>query len=466
MALIDENGNINYLEAISLLSSLHCQTAQVLLRSRFIESTNIPTLQISKESFNIIINPNFVKEHCTRSEHLALLICHELFHILFGQVCFLDREDGIEEQKIKGIALDTIINVFLYYFFNKEERFVDFLTNFYEEDIFPQNLLRPDSNPSKMPLSIARFYQDLYTSLEGCSADLYEKLKNSFSSIDNPIILIGNHTGEEKDKKIEDSVIGQYMSGFIDEVEKVVEKLTPENEEWEDDKETQLEKIAGFRNLLKKFIKNFRKNIKNKEEIENAMRKLGTPNASSKLAGLINKSVLGETSRSVIFSPYDKRSISAMLLKIPRPFHKKKNLPKQSEMTKCTIYIDVSGSVNDYIPVFMGVVKACEDKIGDIYLFSNKVEKIEKSDFISGKYKTTGGTDDCWLEHIIENKIKKALIFTDGYFDFTEKNISRLTKDVELIFALVGVGTFHSFFDPIKKNIKGFVDIKDKVMRR
>jgi hypothetical protein len=74
------------------------------------------------------------------------------------------------------------------------------------------------------------------------------------------------------------------------------------------------------------------------------------------------------------------------------------------------IYLDLSGSVTEYLPRIM------KKEIQLIFGFSNIVEDHTLNQLRRGEIKTTGGTDfNCIARHLLENKYKKCVIITDGY---------------------------------------------------
>ena len=99
------------------------------------------------------------------------------------------------------------------------------------------------------------------------------------------------------------------------------------------------------------------------------------------------------------------------------PLLYKHTIPMPKSITRAHIYIDVSGSMNGYITAISNAVLSCEHYIKEnIFLFSTVVEQININTFRKGTYKTTQGTDFAIVaEHIHTNKIRSALIITDGF---------------------------------------------------
>jgi len=86
------------------------------------------------------------------------------------------------------------------------------------------------------------------------------------------------------------------------------------------------------------------------------------------------------------------------------------------------IYLDVSGSVNEYLPKIIGILKGFEKKLESIFLFSNKVVEVSFSSLLKGKIETTGGTDfDCVASSICQRNLDKAVVITDGYASLSKE---------------------------------------------
>ena len=97
------------------------------------------------------------------------------------------------------------------------------------------------------------------------------------------------------------------------------------------------------------------------------------------------------------------------------------------------IYLDVSGSVNDYLPNIIGVLSKLKNSVTSLFLFSNIVVETTMEDLIKGKIRTSYGTDfNCIAHSIIERRFEKAIIITDGYADMSEE-LSKQLKTIGLV---------------------------------
>jgi hypothetical protein len=103
------------------------------------------------------------------------------------------------------------------------------------------------------------------------------------------------------------------------------------------------------------------------------------------------------------------------------------------------VYLDVSGSVDQYLPRILGVLKNLQDEIQSVFLFSNQVVEIGFKALQRGQLRSTGGTDfNCIAQSILERKFDKAVIVTDGYASMNpglqQKLSERKLKTLTILF--------------------------------
>jgi len=96
------------------------------------------------------------------------------------------------------------------------------------------------------------------------------------------------------------------------------------------------------------------------------------------------------------------------------------------------VYLDVSGSVMEDLPVIIGLLKRLKKNIQTIFCFSNKVVEKSLSDLIQGNIDTTGGTDfDCIVEHAVKNEYSKVILFTDGWASISAENQTLAKRNIK-----------------------------------
>jgi len=84
---------------------------------------------------------------------------------------------------------------------------------------------------------------------------------------------------------------------------------------------------------------------------------------------------------------------------------------------RARVYLDVSGSMNPYVPLLYGALVALRTYVEpEVLLFSTKVVPIAMADLTKGHVTTTGGTDiTCVFDHVLKGGVARALVITDGY---------------------------------------------------
>ena len=114
------------------------------------------------------------------------------------------------------------------------------------------------------------------------------------------------------------------------------------------------------------------------------------------------------------------------------------------------VYLDVSGSVNEHLPRIAGLLRGLERDLVTIYLFSNQVVEVPFRTLLAGQVQTTYGTDfDCIAESILEKRLDKAIVMTDGYASLSENNQEALhERHVRLLTILFGGKTDCPEFEP------------------
>jgi hypothetical protein len=81
------------------------------------------------------------------------------------------------------------------------------------------------------------------------------------------------------------------------------------------------------------------------------------------------------------------------------------------------VYLDVSGSMEQVKSALYGAVLDCHAFVHPtVHLFSTEVADVSFAEFRSGVCKSTGGTSiACVAEHMAENRVRRALLITDGW---------------------------------------------------
>jgi hypothetical protein len=100
------------------------------------------------------------------------------------------------------------------------------------------------------------------------------------------------------------------------------------------------------------------------------------------------------------------------------------------DTTRCsdvTVYVDVSGSMREWVPVLLAAVRDVGTLVRSPVLgFSTRVYPITRADLVAGRLQTTGGTHiDCVADHMLRTKVRHAALITDGHVQDLDAELGR-----------------------------------------
>ena len=365
--------------------------------TKTIEDEMNPSASITREG-TLSYNPEFVKEYVQSKEDLFSLVFHEILHPLF---CHFIYRMG----KLENIAADAFINAVVSLIYENESDKGDLFRRLYPPEGFT-SILRPGSNLQDSPYE--GIYDALYSETGGpkmSTGELIQTLK-ILSSKENliTIVLLGSHDKEKA---------GRMPKDILERIALEIKKHLPKNDSF-----------PGYgENLLEMFLEVVEANLSLKEVL---LQKFFTKRKIDKFKETF------ETKRRIT-SPFpvypSKRDLTLLASGIyPGYFHNQ--ISKENFKEKgLAIYLDVSGSVNDYLPKIIGILRGFEKRLESIFLFSNKVVEVSFSSLLQGKIETTGGTDfDCVASSILERDFDKAVVITDGYASLAREWKEKLRK--------------------------------------
>jgi hypothetical protein len=365
------------------------------------EDPGHPSAGITKDG-ELSYNPEFVNQFIVCNEDLFSLIFHELLHPMFNHFIY---KSGL----VENLAADAIINAVISNVYSGESRGGNLFKTLYREKGV-EGLLRPQSS-----LSNSRFkkvYDRLYH--EGDSRDkmttgeLIITLKILLESQEiGKIVLLGSH-GEDNDSGIE------WPKDILEKIADDMKRATLEK----------LSEMPGYYDtLMDMFLEALRTHLSIKRKI---LERFATLRKLDKFKELFHH-------HRMCSSPIPLYPSKRDLVLLASGFHPGFFHNKTTTFTKkdkgLAIYLDVSGSVNDYLPKILGILQGLRRDINSIFLFSNQVYEVPFESLLKGNIRTTGGTDfDCIAKSIIEKKFDKAIIITDGYASMKEENSEKLKK--------------------------------------
>ncbi len=106
------------------------------------------------------------------------------------------------------------------------------------------------------------------------------------------------------------------------------------------------------------------------------------------------------------------------------------------------VYLDVSGSFDEYLPRIMGLLNGMRDQIADpIHQFSTVVADISLARLSQGAVHTSGGTDfNCILADAMARKYRQIIVITDG-IGAIDGGVTRAFRAAKTSLHLVLVGS-------------------------
>ena len=459
---------------------------------KLVEGDNaiIPTLAVGKDGI-ILVNKEFWRKNVKTLYDAAFVFIHELFHVITGDTLKLHGMSK-EEAYLANLSMDMRINCAVYHILcnvkhKNSSTFYDFSTSLKDIGILKmykpfgiEGLLRPFSN-YPVNSKYRHIYSALYSKSSASDKENNEATFKSEESIREALrilmpknesqkttltVFIGNHSGANAD--CDGDKDGQSISS----------ENNPDADKNAKNKQENIEIDLNISSEIKDQIS---------DVLSNAIRNAGISSAAiDSLCDVIDsnrsidrlilsafscnhkineiKSFFKKERRinDVVPIRPSSRDMGLLATGIVPAFWKNIKSKDASANKNIAIYLDVSGSVHEYLPKLLGIIKNLDKSIKQIYCFSNIVSEHSMVELSNGKFTTTGGTDfDCIASHLLENnEINKIIIFTDGYANLSpefEKQVASQVKDAAIIYFGQHVNK-NNFFD--KKYNKSY-DIEE-----
>jgi len=371
--------------------------------NQVVEDNNQPTAAISAKGI-MYYNPEFVDKYVTCNEDLFSLIFHELLHPMF---CHFIYKNGM----IENISADSIINAVISNIYAEHSMCGNLFKKLYDSKGL-QGLLRSNSELSKS--KYCKVYSKLYGQNQNnniTTGELIQTLKILTQTEKmSAITLIGSHgdNSGKSDVQVNDSFTNESLSKIAEDIRRSLKGKGG--------------KYAGFSlNLMELFMESLKTHLSIKKVL---LQKFLTKRKVDKFREYHN--VRNSAVSPIPLHPSKRDLVLLAAGFYPGYFHNKLYRPKCTKKG-LAIYLDVSGSVNTYLPKIIGILSNLKNEITTIFLFSNIVIETRFEKLLAGKLRTTYGTDfDCIAASIIERRFDKAIIITDGYASMTEENEKQL----------------------------------------
>jgi len=369
------------------------------------EDNNHPTAGIAKDGV-LAYNPEFVSRYVTCKEDMFSLIFHELLHPMFGHFIY-------DCGKIENIAADAIINAVISTLYPDQSR----EGSLFKKTHSPRGLdglMRPSSRMQHS--RYRRVYERLYPEMRRVqdtmtTGELIQTLKilAQTENLDS-VMLLGTHHGSGDCDGHLGSLPQEALARFAEDIKRSVRES--------------IGKQAGYsENWMELLMEALQTHLSIRKVL---LQKFATKRKIDRFKELFQD-------RRISVSPIpvhpSKRDLVLLASGVwPCYFHNR--LSKLQKRDRgLAIYLDVSGSVNEYLPKILGILKSLRKEITTIFQFSNKVVETSFDELLKGNIQTTFGTDfDCIAQSILERDFDKVVIITDGYASMSDELKQQLKK--------------------------------------
>ncbi len=370
----------------------------------------------------LLINPQFVRDHCRTDEHLFMLIMHELYHVVLGHTRLFDRPTPAH-----NIAFDAVINAMLCIQFP-----APIYTGFFEEinpvEDFPARLLRP---PAGWPKQI-RFAEDASDAERRVLSLLYGPNPNGVTYLEvfrllveecsasetSPFVLIGNHE-DPSGAPPRDSLIKEIVVKIVGAWPRPPINLGGRDEgataqAWLMTKP--VDPHAPLRAAMKTLLK-----------------RAGVLRGESGTTWKMERISRPRTVETVVPQAADRRVAAwrALYGTWPVIFHAQ-TLEVRNGLVQhpiAHVYLDISGSMNNVLAVLGGALaKPHREGLLRLFVFSTVVDEVKPCRLHTNKLRNTMGTNiHCVLAHLAAipkgRRPRRVVILTDGWLGTPQSDL-------------------------------------------
>ncbi|MFZ5926639.1 MAG: DUF2201 family putative metallopeptidase [Acidobacteriota bacterium] len=456
----------------------------------FQESREVETAAIqTRQGHAILVNPDFVARYAHTPERQVTLVLHELMHLLLGHQLR-------PVTKLDNFVFDAVINAMLCRIL-RDRAYWSLFTSYYSANKFPECLLRPPRHfePGRPVLSPRRLsgpafarlraiYRDLYGEYGATYTDLREELMKCASSqlhLDGLYRFppetgeglnnsgsrpqpAGGRQGQGEGQESGEGTSRELESweGAWEESPSVYAPLTgvpllgnhPVGEccsakvdfYWLRCMEVVLHSLVDAARGRSPYGREttFTLPPHPARERENTIRVTRLIEKVAREGHVRARKFYEDRIRATTVLPALDRKSNILRFLGLQPLLYAWEVPVRARfgIEKVHLYVDVSGSVFDYIPSFFLAVLGCRDLVQpEVHQFSTVVAEAKWEELHRGKVKTSGGTDiNCVLEHMLRHRIRRAVILTDGEVGAPRSEFTRLLEESVIGVALTPHG--------------------------
>ena len=403
-----------------------------------VECTSVPTAAVEcRIQPRLLINPEFVAKHAPSSEKLLMLVMHELHHVLLGHTTLFPRIT-----QVQNFVFDAVINGIVCRMFPTPEH-TSFFTDFYDHKAFPDCLLRPPPGwpgktgvaggiaalPTKQGKLVNEVHQALYSSAGATYAEVFDALPKLLMQLAiEGIPLIGGHQ-EGEDGGSADGQLEHQAPVLFDIVRSIVEQ-------WPQPPDPI--KGRSLADVLNQTTVRSTRSPSNRNLLRTLIRKV----AGLKGPGAQRRRAIDTMEAPTPIPNLGRRAMVLQALGVQPLLHAgvtpwRHTVPSGERVH---VYLDVSGSMDAIKGPLYGAVLDCQALVHPaVHLFSTKVADVSLSELRQGVCKTTGGTAiACVADHMAANRVRRALVVTDGWVGAPCGQHHRTLSEARLAVAYMG----------------------------
>jgi len=381
-------------------------------------SDEVPTAAVSLGPRSVMkINPEFLELHCRTDATLTMLVLHETMHVLLGHTRLYER---ITPEQ--NIAFDAVINATLCRMLPSPE-YTALFRDLYASDLLPEALLRPPDGVGTpwirwtLEGEVGRLHQALYEDDTVTTGELLAMLEKTVAG--------GNRDGNGGEK----TPSGHNPPGEL------LGRLLGNHGPGSEDESPSPELLEGIRDLVSHWPRETVRKGRDMGGTENRrtlhVRNPGRIASTILRRALLHVAVTGPAgiggplptiaprpSARPFAAPRDRRAaVLGALGQPPLLWETTVEDRTRRPVSRTHVYLDVSGSIESVVPLLYGAILSLAEFVHPmVHLFSTKVFDTKIGELHRGKITSTYGTDiTCVTAHMIEHRVRRAVIVTDGW---------------------------------------------------
>jgi len=402
----------------------------------------------------LLLNPDFVAQHCRTDEHLFMLVMHELQHVVLGHTRLFPRPT-----RAHNLAFDAVINALLCRQF-PGRAFTSFFQAINPWDSFPARLLRPPpgwpASPEPLPADATDGERRVHEQLYGKGGNVtYHEVFELLVKVLGRDGAAGDqaHRGDRAHHGDQADPEGHSSSGDASGPDADADPVLlgdHSGAHWEGAWDAAASQDATLRGVLRRVVEGwpppdrriagrdlgrtagnwFLKPAGNPAlTLRAALRRLlaragvlgGAANTSKRMAPrMIDMEV-----ETVLPQLGDRRAHAWLKLygKLPVLYRERTQQRRWrlSPRPVAHVYLDVSGSMNAALPALAAVLRPLHrERAIKLFVFSTVIDEVRPGDLTRQGLANTGGTDiRCVLAHLAAmpcaRRPRRTLLLTDGY---------------------------------------------------